>query len=89
MAEGLLRAALPSHEIFSAGLCALDGAPADPIAKELMWQAGVDISGHRARNLASWMMRESWVRTLLCFRNFLYAEFLFMILFFTKILLKI
>ena len=59
MAEGLLRAALPSHEIFSAGICALDGAPADAIAIELMWQAGVDISSHRARNLASWMMREA------------------------------
>jgi protein-tyrosine phosphatase len=59
MAEGLMREHLPRHEIFSAGLCALDGAPADPIAVELMWQAGIDISGHRARNLASWMMREA------------------------------
>lgn len=59
MAEGLLREALPAHEIFSAGICAQDGAEADPIAIELMWQAGIDISGHRARNLASWMMREA------------------------------
>ncbi len=54
-----MREALPSHEIFSAGICAQDGAPADPIAMELMWQAGIDISAHRARNLASWMMREA------------------------------
>ena len=59
MAEGLLREYLPTHEIFSAGLCALDGACADPIAVELMWQAGIDISAHRARNLASWMIREA------------------------------
>ena len=54
MAEGLLREWLPSHEIFSAGLCALEGAPADRLALELMWQSGIDISEHRARNLASW-----------------------------------
>ena len=41
------------------GLCALDGAAADPIAVEIMWQAGIDISAHRARNLSSWMMREA------------------------------
>jgi protein-tyrosine phosphatase len=59
MAEALLREWLPSHEIFSAGLCALEGAPADRFAQELMWQSGIDISEHRARNLASWMMREA------------------------------
>lgn len=59
MAEGLLRERLPTHEIFSAGLCALEGAPADRLAQELMWQSGIDISDHRARNLASWMMREA------------------------------
>lgn len=59
MAEGLLREWLPTHEIFSAGLCALEGAPAHRIALELMWQTGIDISEHRARNLTSWMMREA------------------------------
>lgn len=59
MAEGLMRKLLPHHEIVSAGLCALDGTPADPLAVEIMWQAGIDISGHRARNLSSWMMREA------------------------------
>ena len=59
MAEGLLREMLPTHDIFSAGLCAQEGAPADKLALELMWQYGIDISEHRARNLASWMMREA------------------------------
>ena len=59
MAEGLLRQSLPVHELFSAGLCAQEGAPADPLAVELMWQLGVDISAHRARPLCSWMMREA------------------------------
>ena len=59
MAEGWMRERLPAHELFSAGLCAQEGAPADPVALELMWQAGIDISSHRARGLASWMMREA------------------------------
>ncbi len=59
MAEGLLRQSLPMHELFSAGICAQDGAPADPIAVELMWQLGVDIGAHRARPLSRWMMREA------------------------------
>ncbi len=59
MAEGLLRQLLPSHELFSAGLYAQEGQPADPIAVELMWQLGVDIGAHRARQLSSWMMREA------------------------------
>lgn len=54
-----MRELLPRHEIYSAGLCALDGVAADPIALELMWQAGIDISAHRARKLSSWMMREA------------------------------
>ena len=59
MAEGLLRDLLPRHEIFSAGLCTMEGTPADQLARELMWQSGIDISEHRSRNLASWMMREA------------------------------
>jgi len=59
MAEGLLRDLLPMHEIFSAGLSTLEGTPADQLALELMWQSGIDISEHRSRNIASWMMREA------------------------------
>ena len=59
MAEGLLRDLLPRHEIFSAGLCTMEGTPADQLALELMWQSGIDISEHRSRNIASWMMREA------------------------------
>ncbi len=59
MAEALLRNALPAHELFSAGLCAQEGAPADPLAVELMWPLGADISAHRARQVSRWMMREA------------------------------
>ncbi len=59
MAEGLMRAWLPSHGLFSAGLCALDGAPADPMAVALMREAGIDIAAHRSRRLAGWMLAEA------------------------------
>ena len=59
MAEGLLRALLPSHGLFSAGLGALEGAPADPLAVALMRETGIDISAHRSRRLASWMLAEA------------------------------
>ena len=59
MAEGLLRTHLPAHELFSAGLSAPKGAPADALAIALMRQMDIDISAHRARNVAHWMMQEA------------------------------
>lgn len=59
MAEGLMRAWLPSHGLFSAGLCASDGAPADPLAVALMRESGIDIAAHRTRRLAGWMLAEA------------------------------
>ncbi len=37
--------------VASAGIAALEGRPADPIAVELMRERGLDLSGHRARQL--------------------------------------
>jgi len=51
MAEGLLRQAMPELTVASAGLGALVGSPADPIAVELAAELGVDISGHRAQQM--------------------------------------
>ncbi|MDB5796362.1 MAG: ptp [Paucimonas sp.] len=59
MAEGLFARALPGRLVCSAGLHALVGEGADPIAIELMQQRGIDISQHRAQQLASWMVREA------------------------------
>ena len=52
MAEGLVAAALPGMQVSSAGLHALVGQPADPIACELMEERGVGIGAHRARQLS-------------------------------------
>jgi protein-tyrosine phosphatase len=54
MAEGLLRARLAERqeaEVASAGIAALVGSPADPLAVALLAERGVDISSHRARQL--------------------------------------
>ena len=52
MAEGLLRARFAGRgrgSVTSAGIAALDGRAADPIAVGLLADRGIDISGHRAR----------------------------------------
>ncbi|MES3025505.1 MAG: low molecular weight protein-tyrosine-phosphatase [Pseudomonadota bacterium] len=53
MAEGLLKRALPQKRIYSAGLGALIGKPADPIARQLMVEDGVDIGEHRAQQIST------------------------------------
>lgn len=59
MAEGLFRRALPDLRLASAGLGALVGEPADPIAIELMRDRGLDIGGHRARQLQPAMLSDA------------------------------
>ena len=51
MAEGLVAAALPGAVVSSAGLHALSGSRADPIACELMDARGISLEKHRARQL--------------------------------------
>lgn len=59
MAEALFAHALPDRVVCSAGLQALVGHGADQCAIELMQERGIDISEHRAQQLASWMVHES------------------------------
>lgn len=54
MAEGLLRTRFQRRgagTVASAGLHALVGRPADPLAVKLLAERGVDLSEHRARQL--------------------------------------
>ncbi len=54
MAEALLRVRLERRgggTVESAGLAALEGWPADPVAVELLAERGLDLSTHRARQL--------------------------------------
>jgi protein-tyrosine phosphatase len=59
MAEGLIRQAVPGVQISSAGLSALVGHGADPIAVEIMAGIGVDISEHRTRMLTDEIARDA------------------------------
>lgn len=59
MAEGLLKQALPGAQVSSAGLAALVGFGADPIAVEIMADVGIDITAHRARMLNDAITREA------------------------------
>ncbi len=51
MAEGLLARRLPHFNVSSAGIAAIDGQPADPLARDVMRASGIDISAHRASRL--------------------------------------
>ena len=55
IAEGLLKQEFPDKTIWSAGLGALTGSPADPLSVEVAAARGLDVSAHRAQQLASWM----------------------------------
>lgn len=57
MAEGLFRQALLGAQVSSAGVAALVGHGADPIAVQVMAGAGVDITSHRARALTDAIAR--------------------------------
>ena len=59
IAEGLFKQALPGKEVCSAGIGALVGEPADLSSVQLMWEHGIDISAHRAKSLAAWMVKEA------------------------------
>lgn len=59
MAAGLFKRALPGKAVCSAGISAMVGSPADRLAIQLMRERGIDISEHRAQNLAAWMMNEA------------------------------
>lgn len=51
MAQGLLRSRLAGWRVDSAGLNAVIGAPADPIAISLLRDRGIDIEAHRATQI--------------------------------------
>ena len=61
MAEALLRARFAlrggTGQVESAGLAAVEGHPADPVAVELLAARGLDLSGHRARQLTPELLR--------------------------------
>jgi len=59
MAEGLLKRDLSKIKISSAGLDAMVGYGADPIAVSIMAEQAVDIQSHRARSINDALVRQS------------------------------
>ncbi|MCT8175260.1 low molecular weight protein-tyrosine-phosphatase [Variovorax sp. CY25R-8] len=59
MGEAIIASELPHLEVSSAGIGALVGKPADPVARELMAERGLDIESHRARQLTSLMCQRA------------------------------
>lgn len=59
LAQALLARDLPGHTVWSAGLGALVGEPADPLSVQVAAAHGLDISAHRAQQVTSWMCQQT------------------------------
>jgi protein-tyrosine phosphatase len=59
MAEELMRQKRPEVVVYSAGLHALAGASVDRFAVEAARRKGIDIRGHRARQISTWMVEDA------------------------------
>ena len=55
LAQVLLAREFPDKTIWSAGLGALVGNPADPLSIEMAALHGLDLSAHRAQQVTGWM----------------------------------
>ena len=59
IAQGLLAQQLPDHTVWSAGLGALVGQPADPLSIQVSAANGLDISAHRAQQINSFLCQQT------------------------------
>lgn len=59
IAQGLLAQQLPGHTVWSAGLGALVGQPADPMSVQVSAANGLDISAHRAQQINSFLCQQA------------------------------
>ena len=59
LAEVLLKRELPQKNIWSAGLSAMVGHPAEPLSVEIGATYGLNLSAHRAQQVVSWMCQSA------------------------------
>lgn len=59
MAEAMLKQSLPGTTVFSAGLGALVGKPADPLSVQIMQEEGIDIVEHRAQQISTQLVAKA------------------------------
>ena len=55
VAEAMLKNRLPGRKVWSAGLHAVVGHGADATARQIAEQFNLDLSAHRAQQIAGWM----------------------------------
>ena len=59
LAQVLLARELPTHQVWSAGLSALVGSPADPTSVQIAQEQGLDLAAHRAQQVSSFMCQQA------------------------------
>ena len=59
LAAAALARELPGREVWSAGLQALVGQPADPLSQQIAHEQGLDLSAHRAQQVVPWMCQQA------------------------------
>jgi len=59
LAQVLLARELPGLNVWSAGLGALVGQPADPLSVAVATTHGLDLSAHRAQQVTGWMCQQA------------------------------
>lgn len=59
LAQALLARELPGHTVWSAGLAALVGQPADPLAVQVAAADGIDIKAHRAQQITRFLCQQA------------------------------
>lgn len=58
LAQVLLQHELPQHTVWSAGLSALVGSPADPTSLQIATEHQLDLSTHRAQQISAWLCQQ-------------------------------
>ena len=59
LAQVLLARELPTHQVWSAGLTAMVGSPADPTSIQIAQEQGLDLSVHLAQQVSSYMCQQA------------------------------
>lgn len=59
LAQALLARELPKLTVWSAGLGALVGQPADPLSVLVAAEQGLDLRAHRAQQVSAWMCQQA------------------------------
>ncbi len=58
LAQVLLQRELPQHTVWSAGLSALVGSPADPTSVQIASEHQLDLGPHRAQQISAWLCQQ-------------------------------